>query len=462
VRTKIRLAGLGALAASSTLLVGAPALSGASTVAAAPRVAHGTTAVARPLVAPFRESGTYPNPPTTAQCLNTPPHKACYAPGQLQRAYNLTPLYNAGLTGRGSTIVIVDAFGSPTIKHDLGVFDHAFGLPAPPKLDVLQPAGAVPPYDASNPDRPNWAEETTLDVEWAHAMAPGANIALVETPVTETEGVQGFPEIVKAENYVLNHNIGDVISQSFGATEETFPNKQSLLNLRSAFTNAASKHVPVLGSSGDAGPTDYKLNLEDLYTHRVNSWPSSDPLVTSVGGTQLHLNARGDRTSPDNVWNDTVQYGGAVAGGSGLSSVFSRPGYQNLVRSTVGAQRGTPDVSLSASPYGGALVYTSFGGFAAGWHTFGGTSEASPLFSGIVAIATQAAGHRVGSLNPKLYALQSGSPGLPDVVQGDNTVTFTQHGKTYTVQGFRATPGYDLATGLGTVNAARLVTALAH
>jgi subtilase family serine protease len=136
---------------------------------------------------------------------------------------------------------------------------------------VLQPAGTVPPFDGNNDDMVGWAFESTLDVEYAHAMAPGANIVLVETPVSETEGVTGFPEIVNAENYVIDHGIGDVISQSFGATEETFPNKQAIFNLRSAFENALFHGVTVLGSSGDTGSTDYKLNLVDLYDHQVNS-----------------------------------------------------------------------------------------------------------------------------------------------------------------------------------------------
>ena len=127
------------------------------------------------------------------------------------------------MTGKGVTIVIVDSYGSPTIRGDLAVFDRAYHLPAPPSLRIIQPAGKVPGYDPANSDMVGWAGETTLDVEWAHAVAPGANILLVETPVSETEGVHGFPQIVAAEQYVLKHHLGDVISQSFGATEPTFP-----------------------------------------------------------------------------------------------------------------------------------------------------------------------------------------------------------------------------------------------
>jgi len=387
---------------------------------------------------------------------------ACYAPFQFQQAYDMNPLYRAGLTGTGKTIVIVDSFGSPTIEADLKTFDEAFGLPAPPSLSIIQPAGPVPPFDPGNSAMAGWAEETSLDVEYAHSMAPGANILLVETPVAETEGVTGFPEIVEAENYVIRHNLGDVISQSFGATEETFPNQASLRSLRGAYKNAFVHHVTVLGSSGDGGATDYELNGTDLFRRQVNSWPSSDPLVTSVGGTQLHLDANGFRTAPDNVWNDNPPIATPpAAGGGGVSSVFSRPFYQNGVASIVGGARGTPDISMSAAVDGAAIVYLGFPGITPGYYPIGGTSEASPLFSGIVAIADQAAGHRLGLLNPALYALgNGGTGGIVDITTGTNTVTFPQGGQTITVNGFDAVPGYDLSSGLGTANGNRLVNDL--
>jgi subtilase family serine protease len=125
----------------------------------------------------------------------------------------------------------------------------------------------------------------------------------------------------------------------------------------------------------------------------------------------------------------------------------------------VGLQRGTPDISLSAAVDGGALVYLSF--LPPGFYIIGGTSEASPQFAGIVAIADQAAGHDLGLLNPKLYAIGSGGAGIPDITIGNNTVTFTQNGHTYTVRGYDAVGGYDMASGLGTVDAAKLVAALA-
>lgn len=414
-------------------------------------------------------------PPTTAQC-EAGFQLACYQPFQFQQAYDMNPLYRAGLNGRGETIVLVDSYGSPTIQDDLATFDQESGLPAPPSFDVIQPAGTVPPYDSTNYDMGSWALETTLDVEYAHAIAPGANILLVETPTDETLGVQGFPEIVKAENYVIDHNLGDVISQSFGAGEETFPNAQSIYSLRSAFVNALIHGVTVLGASGDGGATDvsvYDDALVNFFPFRVNSWPSSDPLVTSVGGTQLHLDSDGNRIAPDNVWNDTALLGSPAASGGGVSAVFRRPFYQADEVRLVGRWRATPDISMSAAVDGAALIYLSFtnsanGASGAGWYLVGGTSEASPLFAGIVAIADQAAGHRLGLLNPDLYALGDGPrSGIVDVATGNNSVTFTQqvpgtpdYGATYTVQGYRSGPGYDLATGLGTIDARRLVTQL--
>ena len=413
-------------------------------------------------------------PPTQAQCVAafTVP---CYDAAQIQTAYNEQPLFSHGITGKGETIVIVDSFGSPTIQSDLATFDAQFGLPAPPSFKIIQPAGAVPPYDPTNSAMVSWAGETTLDVEWSHTIAPGANILLVETPVAETEGVAGFPQIVEAENYVINHHLGQVISQSLDATEQTFPSTASLLRLRSAYVNAFAHRVTVLAASGDTGASNYS-NVAGtlLYTHPVVGWPASDPLVTGVGGTQLSLNASGQRTAPDQVWNDTyntslqeVFFGDAgpnpLATGGGKSSVFSRPWYQNGVANVVGRSRGVPDVAMSGACSGLVDTYQSFGGEAAGWYVDCGTSEASPLFAGIVALTDQVAGHSVGFINPALYALSAEhAPGLVDVTQGNNTVGFTQNGTLYTVQGYSAGRGYDLASGVGTVNAALFVPELAR
>jgi subtilase family serine protease len=396
-------------------------------------------------------------PPTTAYCRANI-GISCYQPAQFQQAYDLNALYANGIDGTGETIVIVDAFGSPTIAADLATFDSTFGLPDPPSLKIIHPAGAIPAYPSDpfgTADRSGWAVETTLDVEWSHVMAPGANILLVETPQSETEGVQGFPQIVKAENWVVDHNLGQVISQSFGATEQTFPSAASILALRSAYVNAAANGVTVLGSSGDDGATDANLS-GGLYPYRVNSWPSSDPLVTSVGGTMLNLGNNGNRLSPDVVWND-----GYGAGGGGLSTVFARPAFQDHQANLVGNWRGTPDVSLSAAVNGGVDFFYSFCDYSRPgtpcgpqWHIVGGTSEASPLFAGIVVLADQAralAGlPALGYLNPQLYThTNQAATGLVDVTSGNNSFAG--------VTGFKAGTGYDLASGLGTIDGAKFV-----
>jgi subtilase family serine protease len=402
--------------------------------------------------------------PNTADCVaqfNFP----CYQPFQLQKAYDLNPLINQNLNGAGETIAVVDSFGSPTIARDLAQFDSDFGLPDPP-LKIIHPAGAIPPYRPSG-ERIDWAFETTLDVEWAHAFAPGARILVVEAPVNETQGLQGIPQIMKAENYVINHNMADVISQSFGTSEADFPSPTKLRSLRSAFKNARAHHVTMLASSGDTGATGYNM-ASQLFTHAAPQWPASDPLVTSVGGTQLHLNASGGRNKPDSVWNDTfnrfVEGRPPVpaAGGGGLSSVFARPVYQGAIHGFSADRRAYPDVSLSAAVAGGVLVYLSFAGLGSGYYVVGGTSEASPEFAGIVAIADQAAGHDLGFLDPALYQLhQMRSPALIDITKGNNLVRFRQNGTIHTVKGFTAKTGFDMASGLGTVDGRLLVQALA-
>jgi subtilase family serine protease len=381
-----------------------------------------------------------------------------YTPAQIRAAYFLNPLLRKGINGAGQSIVIVDSFGSPTIRHDLKVFDQQFRLPPPSAFMIIHPAGPIPAFRPTS-TRISWAEESTLDVEWAHVMAPHAKIVLAETPVSENEGTSGFPQIVTAEKYVLGHNLGGVISQSFGATEETFP-KGTLRPLRGAYLEAAqrSHNVTVVSASGDAGATDYRSNMTTFYTHPVTSWPASDPLVTAVGGLDLRLDEFGRRYAPDQVWNDPGGF--PAASGGGKSVVFGRPAYQQADAAIVGAHRGVPDISMSASCSHPVDIYQSFDG--AGWQTICGTSEATPLFAGLMALADQVAGHPLGPINSVLYRMAATSKsGIVDITRGSNTVTFQQNGRTYTVRGWNAARGYDLSSGLGTVDAAVFVPRLA-
>jgi subtilase family serine protease len=471
----MRVGGKAAILVSAAALTGGLAgLAGLSGPAAAGAASSPAAAPATVLIHPDTQQVGHASkqPPTTADC-EAHFQVACYEPTQIQQAYNLPVLFAKGVTGKGATIVIVDSFGSPTIKNDLATFDGQFGIPAPPSFTILQPAGAVPPFDRTNGTMLSWAGETTLDVEYAHTIAPGASIVLVETPVAETEGVTGFPQIIQAEKFVIDHHIGDVISQSFSATEQTFSAQAAVAGLRGAYVDAEQHHVTVLAASGDNGAANVGLNGSTFFTFPTTTWPPSDPLVTAIGGTQLHLDANGDHTSPDSVWNDTFSvptqqfiFGdngpNSLAAGGGKSVLFSRPSYQNLVRGVVGDARGVPDISMSAACNGAVDVYQSFPGVPAGWFPTCGTSEATPLFAGIVALAVQEARHSLGLINPALYAMSAQhAPGLVDVTSGNNTVAVSQGGQQHTVQGFSAGPGYDLASGLGTVNAALFVPELA-
>ena len=385
-------------------------------------------------------------------------------PAQIREAYDLPALGSLeapgplkGITGKGETIAVIDSFGSPTIASDLARFDAYFGVPAPPSFRVIQPAGKVPAYHPGNSNRSGWAAETTLDVEWAHVIAPGARIILVETPTSENEGATGFPQIVTAEDYVLRHGLAQVISQSFAATEQTFPARSgyaAIRNLRGAYELADRDHVSVLAATGDEGATSFKYNMVDLYPTRAVSWPATDPLVTAVGGTQLDLRANGTRRKADVAWNGS---------GGGQSLVFGRPSYQNPVRSLTGSHRGVPDIAMDASCQSSVAIYGSF--YAGGkgqWSPICGTSLATPLFAGVVALADQYAGHSLGLLNAGIYRLVSEhARGLVDVTEGNNTLHFSQDGKRYTVPGFAAARGYDLITGAGTVDAAYFVPELA-
>ena len=459
------------------LAAGATALALGVIAAAAPTGSAATkTATAGPSAIAVKSGVVHPmggmSAPSQANCVEAG-YYHCLTPEQVETAYNLGPLFQHGVTGKGETIVIVDSFGSPTIMKDLAVFDRQFKLPAPPSFRIIAPAGKIPKWNPDDSDMTGWGGEATLDVEYAHAIAPGASILLVETPVSETEGVTGFPQIIEAENYVIGHHLGDVISQSFSATEQTFTGLGQInrYHLRSAYVQAAKeKDGPtVLAASGDSGAADAELDGSTYYTHRVASWPDSDPLVTGVGGTELVAGKGGTYTSV--AWNDTYDAhlgDGTVpsATGGGLSVLFSRPSYQDGVETVVGSARGVPDVSMNGACSSPVFTYQSFPqqGTPAGWYPACGTSEATPEFAGIVALADQVAGHALGVINPTLYRLSAAkAPGIVPVTSGNNTVTFVQGNpaKTYTIRGFTARAGYSLVDGVGTVNAWYLVYELA-
>jgi subtilase family serine protease len=396
-------------------------------------------------------SGVQP-PPTDQQCrqqFGIP----CYSPQEMQNAYDLTPVLNAGFTGKGQTIVIIDSFGSPTIKDDLHAFDQGYGLPDPPLFKVLAPLGTIN-FNSSNADMVGWAFESTLDVEWAHAMAPDANIILMTSPVDETEGVQGLPEFLYLERLAVKSHLANIISQSWGATENTlftFGGRQLLKSFNDFYRQAAAAHVTVFASAGDAGVANVNINGQ-IYPFPTVNFPASSPYVTAVGGTTLMADTSGNYQS-EVVWND----GPGSATGGGVSQFFAEPAYELGLPSSdqqiLNGFRGLPDIAYNADPNTAILVYASFlGGNQVGWYFIGGTSEGSPQWSGIIADGNQMAGHPLGFLNPMLYQIGEGAnyaQDFHDITQGNNSQG--------SIQGYNATPGWDPCTGWGSPQAANLL-----
>lgn len=395
---------------------------------------------------------------TTSTSVPTHPTIYCYSPSFMQAAYNFGPAYESGYDGSGQTILIVDAYGSPTITQDLASFDTLFGIPAPPSFTVLCPAGC-PKTTTAGPHGPlDWAIETSLDVEYAHAMAPGASIVLVVAPSNSGNALN------TVERMVIPEYPGAIMSQSFGLPEIVVRgNNGQIAQANANYAMAASEGMTVLASAGDSGATNG-------YTTQNALFPASDPLVTAVGGTQgdpLGNTAtyatpcsQGFKLPPctptgygaEQVWNEAWL---PAATGGAESLLFGVPTYQSGLGLT---SRGTPDVSYNAAVDGGVLVYTSFLG---GPIVFivGGTSAGSPQWAAIFAIVNQAREDNsmgpIGFANPTLYGLTSSqkASAFHDITVGDNGLGGVLSGNT-------AASGWDLASGWGTPNVANLVTIL--
>ena len=463
-----------------------------------------SAAIFHPAVAEWQFLTSSTTPPTEAACNAV--GRRCFNPQAMQNSYNVPPLYAQGFTGKGKTIAVIDSFGSATIANDLHVFSTAFDLPhlcgeagvtctpGMPTFTILQLQGSPPP----NPPPPNngtgqeshnlWALEVSLDVEWAHAIAPEANIILVTTPTAEILGVQGFPQMMNAVQYVVDHHLADVVSMSLAAGEGTFSGTTSLLNLRQALIDAQTNHVTVVASSGDGGTTNVlkePTKNPGLIPYPSVEWPASDPLVTAVGGTYLCMDATTgtvvDSVSPPAACqnNPGQREVGWIDSGGGYSILFSRPAFQDTlpagstyVGSSVGApgpnsnMRGVPDIAFQASARTGTLVYmsepantssgTGCGGAnpcSIGWYVVGGTSCSAPQWAGLIAIADQMKGSDLGYINPALYKIASDpvkyANDFYDVTKGKNQTT--------SIPGYSASPGWDAVTGLGSPNAANLL-----
>jgi len=369
--------------------------------------------------------------------------RGCLTPHAMQTVYGISSLLQKGFTGKGQTVIDIVSFGSPTLQQDMQVFDQTFGLP-PVDLQVISPLN-VPEYDPHH-DKGGWAGETELDVQIIHAIAPDAKIIVLTSPVAETEGTVGLPEFRQLEQYVLDHKLGNIVSQSWGASELTLQDQQGQQELQrwnDLLQQATTQQgMTYINSSGDNGATDYAdVQMTHFGNVPTTSFAADSPWVTAVGGTTL---LRNGPTVSETAWSQS---------GGGFSRFYKTPSYQQGLPAPVQQQlnnrRGVPDVSAAADPFTGLAIY-----FNGTWTMAGGTSASTPVWSGMMAIANQMAGHPLGFINPALYRLAASSTytqDFRDITAGNNT------NNSANVQGYSAVPGWDPVTGLGSPNAEKLI-----
>jgi uncharacterized repeat protein (TIGR01451 family) len=363
-----------------------------------------------------------------------------YTPDQVRTAYGIN---NLSLDGAGQTIAIVDAYDDPAVYQSLDTFDSQFGAaatgpslygqygPASSFLTVVGQQGdptALPPADPSGPGVANWETETALDVEWAHAMAPGAKIVLVEA------NSASLPDLMSAVQTAARQPGVSVVSMSWG-----FQEGLAVLGADEAAYDSSltAPGVTFVASTGDYGTADPE-------------YPAFSPNVLAVGGTSLTVNADSSYKSETGWGYYSDGVGAFIGSGGGISQFESQPAYQQGIQST--GYRTTPDVSFLADPATGAWIADPYNLPAdSPWEIVGGTSLSAPSWAGLLALVNQgraAAGHAT---------LNSGSPTeaqqtLYNLPQSDFNVIASG-----TNQGYNAAPGYNLVTGLGTPIANRLV-----
>jgi hypothetical protein len=344
------------------------------------------------------------------------------SPTAIRHAYGFDQISFANGTipgdGSGTTIAIVDAYDDPNIANDLHQFDVRFGLTDPTFIKINQNGGTSMPSPNGG-----WIGEIALDVEWAHAIAPGAKILLVEAnSASNTDLFQAVRTAASYPNVVA-------VSMSWAGGES---GGQATSDSNTFRTPAGHTGVTFLASSGDQG-------APPLY-------PSTSPNVVSVGGTTLSLNGQGNIVA-ESAWSGS---------GGGISSVEAQPSYQNGIVTQTSTRRATPDVAYDSNPSTGFPVYDSYNnGTGAPWVQYGGTSDAAPQWAALIAIADQ--GRILSNLNP----LDGPSETLPRLYQmpASNFHDITT-GTTTGSPNYSAGPGYDLTTGRGTPIANLVVPAL--
>ncbi len=367
----------------------------------------------------------------------------CFTPHEMRVAYGVEALINKGLTGKGQTVIDIVSFGSPTLQQDMEVFDKTFGLPAV-NLQIISPLQEAE-YDPHH-DKAGWGQETELDVQIIHAIAPDAKIVVLTSPVAETEGTTGLPEFRQLEQYVIDHKLGNIVSQSWGASELTLTDQQGQQELQkwnTLFqTGTTQDGMTYFSSSGDSGAADYADAAQThLGTVPTTSFAPDSPWVTSVGGTTIQ---RSGTTFEETAWNNS---------GGGFSRFYAEPAYQKTLPSSYQQEfnnrRGVPDVSAMANPLTGLAIYLN-----GQWTLAGGTSASAPVWAAVMALANEEAGHPLGFINPGLYKVAASSQyaqDFHDITVGNNT------NRSANVQGYSATQGWDPITGLGTPNAENLI-----
>lgn len=337
-----------------------------------------------------------------------------YLPSQISHAYGFDQITGTNATGSGQKIAIIVAYGSPSIQSDLNTFNTQYGLPAS-SVTVYYPSG-LPVTNNSG-----WAAETTLDVEWSHAMAPGASIAVVVAPNA------GISSLLNAINFATLTLKANVVSMSWGAAEFA-----GLSSYDSYFNKPG---ISFVASSGDSGAGV--------------SWPAVSTNVVAVGGTSLLYNTGSGTVTSETAWSGS---------GGGVSKYEAIPSYQlgwntTSVTNASGTNttnnltnRGVPDVSYVADPYTGVSVYfTDPTTKVGGWYIFGGTSAGAPQWAALLARRSALGNAGTNLFNTVAYATAktSYSAIFRDVSTGSN--------------GFTAKGGYDVVTGLGSPIANRLV-----